>query len=310
MTLSKAVDIYIRTKREQGFDYDLAGAILNRFVRHVGDKHLSRISQAQVDSFLSNGGTCHVNTWVKRYRLVRAFLEHWRLRGQITTLPMPPARREMPRTFLPYIYTRSELRGILRATATAPWRLTRATSVDPITLRTFLLLLYGTGILLNEALALRRSDVDLRKDLVTLHRLGRSRCIPIGRDVHVLLSDYVKSRARRGDDTSLFFVNVGGKPIGYKALWYQYYRVCRRAGVVRRDGGRYHARICDLRFTFLVHRLTSWFKEGTDVERMLIPLSEYMGMTGSDSLEKYLAMTPERFRKQLRALSLRTNHER
>jgi integrase/recombinase XerD len=305
MKLSAAVEIYVRRKREQGLDYGLAAAILNRFVRHVGDKHLSRLSESEVDSFVSNGDTCHVNTWVKRYRLVRGFLEYWRLRGQIKTLPMPPIRREIPRTFLPYIYTRSELRRILRVTATAPWRLTRPTSVDPFTLRTFLLFLYGTGVLLNEALALRRSDVDLRRNLVTLRRVGKSRRIPIGHDVHALLSDYLNSSVRRGHETSALFVNVGAKPIGYKALWYQYYRVCRRAGVVRRDGGRYHARICDLRFTFLVHRLTSWFKQGTDVERMLIPLSEYMGMTGSDSLDRYLAMTPDRFRKQLRHLTVR-----
>ena len=37
---------------------------------------------------------------------------------------------------------------------------------------------------------------------------------------------------------------------------------------------------------------------------MLIPLSEYMGATGSNSLEKYLAMTPERFRKHLRKLKV------
>ena len=54
----------------------------------------------------------------------------------------------------------------------------------------------------------------------------------------------------------------------------------------------------------MVDRLTSWYREGTDVERMLIPLSEYMGATGSDSLEKYLAMTPERFRRHLRQLKI------
>lgn len=300
--LSKAVDIYVRRKREQGFDYGFAAAVLGRFVRRVGDKHLSWISEAQVGSFLSNGNTSNQNTWVKRYRLVRAFLEYWRLRGQIKNLPMPAPRREIPRTFLPYIYTRTELRRILRATATGPWRLTRPTSVDPFTLRTFLLFLYGTGILLNEAMALRCSDVDLKKDLITLRRVGKSRKIPIGRDVHNLLSGYLRSPVRRPHHNSTLFLNVGDRPIGYKALWYQYYRICRCAGVLRRDGGRYHARICDLRFTFLVHRLTSWYKHGADVERMLIPLSEYMGMTGSDSLEKYLAMTPERFRKHLRNL--------
>ena len=304
MKLSKAVDTYVRRKREQGFDYGLAAAILDRFVRHAGDRHLNRISKAQVGSFLSNGNTSNQNTWITRYRLVRAFLEYWRLRGQIKILPMPPPRREIPRTFLPYIYTRTELRRILRATATALWRPTRPTSVDSFTLRTFLLFLYGTGILLNEAMALLRSDVDLKRDLVTLRRVGKSRCIPIGRDVHKLLSDYLRSPVRRRHHNSTLFLNVGGEPIGYKALWYQFYRICRCAGVARHDGGRYHARICDLRFTFLVHRLTSWYKQGTDVERMLIPLSEYMGATGSNSLEKYLAMTPERFRKHLRKLKV------
>lgn len=305
MKLSQAVDTYVRRKREQGLDYGLAAAILDRFVRHVGDRHLNRISENQVASFLSNRNTSNQNTWISRYRLVRAFLEYWRLRGQIKNLPMPPPRREIPRTFLPYIYTRTELRRILRATATTPWRPTRPTSVDSFTLRTFLLFLYGTGILLNEAMALLRSDVDLKNDLVTLRRVGKSRRIPIGRDVHKLLSDYLRSAVRRRQHSSTLFLNVGGKPFGYKALWYQFYRICRCAGVARLDGGRYHARLCDLRFTFLVHRLASWYKQGMDVERMLIPLSEYMGATGSDSLEKYLAMTPERFRKQLRNLKLK-----
>jgi integrase len=217
---------------------------------------------------------------------------------------MPPPRREIPRTFLPYIYTRTELRRILRATATTPWRPTRPTSVDSFTLRTFLLFLYGTGILLNEAMALLRSDVDLKKDLVTLRRAGKSRCIPIGRDVHKLLSGYLRSPARRRRHNSTLFLNVGGEPIGYKALWYQFYRICRCAGVARRDGGRYHARICDLRFTFLVHRLALWYKQGTEVERMLVPLSEYLGQTAPDSMGKYLALTPERFRKHLHKLKL------
>jgi integrase/recombinase XerD len=151
---------------------------------------------------------------------------------------------------------------------------------------------------------LLRSDVDLKKDLLTLRRIGKSRCIPIGRDVHKLLSDYLRSPVRRQHHNGNLFLNVGGEPIGYMAFYNQFRRICRRAGVARRDGGRYQPRIRDLRFTFAVHRLTSWYKQGTDVERMLIPLSEYLGETGLDSMEKYLVLTPDRFRKQLRALSL------
>jgi len=182
-------------------------------------------------------------------------------------------------------------------------KLKRRTSVDSFTLCTFLRFLYGTGILLNEALGLLLSDVDLKKDLLTPHRLGKSRCIPIGRDVHNLLRDYLCSQVRRRQHNAILFLNVGGEPIGYKALWYQFRRMCRCAGVTRRDG-RYQPRMCDLRFTFVVHRLTSWYKQGADVERMLIPLSEYLGETGLNSMEKYLGLTPERFRKHLRQLSV------
>jgi integrase/recombinase XerD len=301
MKLSTAVDIYVQTKRDQGLHYAYTAAILDRFVRHVRNKHLNLIKEAHTSSFISNGNTSSDNTWISRYRLVRAFLEYWRLRGQMKTLPLPPRRREIPRTFLPYIYTRDELRRILRATPRTR-RYTRVTSVDSFTLRTFLRFLYGTGILLNEALALQCSDVDLKKDLLTLRRIGKSRCIPMGRDVHNLLRDYLYSPVRRRQHNARLFLNVGGEPIGYKALWYQFRRMCRCAGVARRDG-RYQPRMCDLRFTFVVHRLTSWYKQGTDVERMLIPLSEYLGETGLDSMEKYLGLTPERFRRQLHYLS-------
>jgi hypothetical protein len=37
---------------------------------------------------------------------------------------------------------------------------------------------------------------------------------------------------------------------------------------------------------------------------MLIPLSEYLGETGLESVQKYLGLTPERFRKHLRKLKL------
>ncbi len=303
MKLTKAIDIYVQRKREQGLHYGYTAAVLDRFVRHIGNKHLNRTTEADTSSFIGHKNTSSVHTWISKYKQIRAFLEYWRLRGRIKTLPLPPRRREIPRTFLPYIYTRAELRRILRATAlTRSYK--RRTLIDSFTLRTFLGFLYGTGVLVNEALALQRSDVDLKADLLTLRRVGKSRRIPIGHDVHNLLRSYLCSPVRRRQDNGTFFLNVGGEPLDYKGLWYEFRKTCRCAGVARRDGGRHHARICDLRFTFLVHRLTSWYKQGTDVERMLIPLCEYMGMNGSDSLAKYLALTPERFRKQLRKLKL------
>ena len=80
-------------------------------------------------------------------------------------------------------------------------------------------------------------------------------------------------------------------------------RLRRLSGIVRHDGPCYQPRLHDLRATFAVHRLTAWFKQGADLNRMLPALSAYLGQVGLGSTERYLSMTPERFRKQLVKLS-------
>ncbi len=59
----------------------------------------------------------------------------------------------------------------------------------------------------------------------------------------------------------------------------------------------------DLRHTFAVHRITSWIKHGAELNRMLPALAVYMGQSGLGSTERYLSLTPERFRTQLMKLS-------
>ena len=58
----------------------------------------------------------------------------------------------------------------------------------------------------------------------------------------------------------------------------------------------------DLRTTFAVHRLTTWLRQGADLNRLIPALSAYMGQCGLGSSERYLKLTPERFRTQLNRL--------
>ena len=49
--------------------------------------------------------------------------------------------------------------------------------------------------------------------------------------------------------------------------------------------------------------ITSWVKSGANLNRMLPALSVYMGQVGLASTERFLFLTPERFRKELDKLS-------
>ena len=59
----------------------------------------------------------------------------------------------------------------------------------------------------------------------------------------------------------------------------------------------------DFRASFAVHRIASWIKSGDDLNRMLPALAAYMGLVGLTATERYIALTPERFRKELNKLS-------
>lgn len=87
------------------------------------------------------------------------------------------------------------------------------------------------------------------------------------------------------------------------ALRVAFRKLRRLAGIQRYDGAIYQPRMYDLRATFAVHRLTSWLRQGADLNRLIPALSAYIGQCGLGSTERYLKLTPERFRNQLVKLS-------
>ena len=64
-------------------------------------------------------------------------------------------------------------------------------------------------------------------------------------------------------------------------------------------------RVCiRLRHAAAVNRLTSWYRRGADVQRLLPALSTWLGHAHLDGTQVYLSMTPE----LLQEASLRFDH--
>jgi integrase/recombinase XerD len=302
MTLFENTRSYVERKRSAGLTYVKSASILSAFCRQIGDVPLGCITPRQVEAFLGGPQTSTV-TWRQKYSLLKNFFEFWAARGGLQALPMPPIRPPCPQTFVPYVYSRTELGLLLRATRFSQKR--TVCMIEARTLRALLLFLYGTGAQTGEALKLLREKVDLKNGLVTLPsgRFNRVRRIPIGPDLHKVMRRYLQSTARKKIQCSNFFVTRDGKALNVNTLSKSFQRLRRIAGIARHDGARYQPRMHDLRHTFAVHRLTAWFKQKADLNRMLPALAAYMGQVGLGSTEKYLSMTPERFRKQLVTLS-------
>ena len=303
MRLNQAVHAYVEHKQANGVGFSKGAQCLRSFLHHVGNKPLDAIHERHTLSFLDGPLTSTV-TWRSKHGLLRHFFMYWVTRSDLIGVPLPPIRPPVAQTFVPYIYSRAELRRIFAATRVSQSR--DACRLDARTLRTLLLFLYGTGALVGEARHLRLQDIDFRRRKINIRsgRFNRSREIPIGPDLYKILRAYSVAihKAKVGKAT-YFFISKDRAQMNETTLAKSFQRLRIIAGIKRSDGSQYQPRLHDLRHTFAVHRTTSWFKHGADLNRMMPALSAYLGQVGLASTERYLAMTPERFRAQLDLLS-------
>lgn len=204
--------------------------------------------------------------------------------------------------FVPYIYTRAEIRSLLRTT-----RISQKGShfISSETLRTILLTLYGTGALVSEVVSLRIGDLDSKRHQLQLpgNRRTNERCVPINSDFYHHLRDFSLTGRNDGFSPAILFRTIDGRAVDTNHLCHIFKRLREAARVLGRDDRRRPPHMKDFRATFAVHRLVSWIKQGADLNRMIPALSTYMGYPELAATEKYLAFAPERFREQLNQLS-------
>ena len=124
----------------------------------------------------------------------------------------------------------------------------------------------------------------------------KSRLVPIHPDLTKVLRDYARWRAAThpsAGTTSTFFLSKQGEAVHRCSLASAFKRLREYAGVRRSDGGRFQPRLHDLRHAFAVHRLTEWYRQGADVQRLVYHLSVYLGHARLAHTQVYLTMTPE-----------------
>jgi integrase len=251
-----------------------------------------------VAAFLAGTGPV-TNAWHVRYAALKGLFRFAAGRGHLGKVPLPTdLPRRLP-TLVPYIYSREEIRRLLDAIPSFR-RLPRR--IEPPTMRAILLAVYGAGLRRKEVLDLSLADVDLPNSLLTIRdtKFFKSRLVPISRDLTGVLSDYARWRGARhpaAGVASCFFLDRDGAPLCWWPLHHAFDRLRRHVGVRRSDGGRYQPRLHDHRHTFAVHRLTEWYRQGADVQRLVYHLSVYLGHARLAETQVYLTMTPELMRQ-------------
>jgi integrase/recombinase XerD len=195
----------------------------------------------------------------------------------------------------PIFYNPDELQRLINPTAPDQIGFRK---LEPHTLRAVLLLLYGAGLRIGEAVALTLKDVDLFDTVITIHdtKFHKTRLVPIGLKLNQAMAQYAAQRKKAGHSQNAdarFFVLRRGAPLSVQIVEQAFTRLRRYSGVGRADGARYQPRLHDMRHSFCVHRLTSWYQQGAEVQKLLPHLATYLGHVSIAATQVYLTMTPE-----------------
>ncbi|MEF8722546.1 MAG: tyrosine-type recombinase/integrase [Candidatus Accumulibacter delftensis] len=218
MTLSAQVSMYIAHKRALGYKFETEEAIFKSFCRTVGEGPLASVEGKSVLAFLNGNGPVSAY-WVKKYHVLSGFYRFALARGLVSSVPLPYSlpRLDAP-VFVPYIYSHDELKRLLDA---VPIACTGRAPIDAYVFRALLLLLYGAGLRISEAVSLNIADVDLEQARLIVRgtKFYKSRLVPLGKDLTHVMSEYVGKRNDRhsgGADTP-FFCFRNGAPLSKSA---------------------------------------------------------------------------------------------
>jgi integrase len=290
--LAGSLQGYIALRRASGYRPEPARKLLEGFVAYLEARGEQTVS---VDAALAWAAdpAKSPSSCAERLTAVRGFARY--LRSFDDAHQVPP-RSLLPlggQRRVPYRLSPAEvvtLMGAARRLVPRPFGAAMETLIG---------LLATTGLRPGEAYALGRGDVDFEAPAVAVgaYKPGGCRILPLHPSAAEALRSYASERDKALAGSAKFFAFCGERPGA------TFSHLLEHAGVAAPPGRR-PPRLYDLRHSFAVSTLVSWYGQGADVRPRLPVLSAYMGHKKPKETYWYLQAAPELMALAARRLEL------
>jgi integrase/recombinase XerD len=292
--LKQALKDYLCIRPSLGFRLRLPGSLLRSFVAFLKASGASYITTELALRWATQPTPAQPATWAARLGMVRRFATWLRATEPRTEIPPVRLLQYRYRRKTPHIYSDAEIGKLLHCTQ----RLRSRKGLRAHTFTTLFALLVVTGMRVNEAVGLDRSDVDLSLGILQIRRtkFGKSRHVPIHPSTVAALKRYAEVRDRlfAAPLTPAFFVSEDGRRITDWKARYTFAKLSQRIGLRAWVKGHGRGpRLHDMRHRFAARTLVHWYRAGLDVERELPKLSTYLGHVHVNHTFWYLEAVPE-----------------
>jgi integrase/recombinase XerD len=289
--LSVHAEEYLRLRRTLGHDLTDAHRLLPRFVAYLDAVGVSTVTVETALSWAQQPDA-HQGTsvWARRMTVARGFARH--MAGIDARTEIPPVglvtfrQRRRP----PFIYSTADIAALMTHAREMIPNPLRAAAVE-----TLIGLLGATGMRVGEAIGFQRGDVDSADGIIMVRdsKFGKSRLVPLQPSTLDALAAYAQHRDQvlPHPKSSTFFLSTAGTAVLPADFGKTFRRLLQRTGIGA-DAPR-APRVHDVRHSFAVNTLTSWYRNGDNVEARLAALATYLGHKDPISTYWYLSAVPE-----------------
>lgn len=290
--LRNAIDDYLALRRSLGFKLRAHEPLLAGFVSYLEREGLDTVTTRAALAWATSPAAAGPSWWHQRLAVVRGFAEYLQVFDQCCEvppkhlLPRPTGRRS------PWLLSREDAAVLMGAARRLVPELRAATYETAIGL------LSVTGMRPGEILRLDRGHVDLSASVIRVEdsKSGKSRQVPI----HPTTVDALGVYARRRDElcpqpqSQSFFVSRAGRRVAHATLDKTLARLISDIGL---DSnllpGQRRPRAHDLRHSFAVRTLISFYEDGGDIEGRVPALSTFLGHANPAATYWYLSASSE-----------------
>jgi integrase/recombinase XerD len=306
--LSELMGQFIDEKQAYGYQYKRESQEilkLDRFLCQIG-LHSIELPRDIVDQWTAKRDYEKPSNQRLRIIRIRQFALYLCRQGIDAYVPESTKASIKGTYFIPYIFSQQQINNILQAADQTP-----PDSRSPIrhlVMPEVFRLLYCCGMRVSEVVRLKFSDVNLTDGILTIlkTKFNKDRLVPLAPTMTVRLRRYA-SILGRGDASSIFFPKFDGTPYNKETVYCFFRQLLWKCNIPHGGRGK-GPRLHDLRHSFAVHRLESWYRQGADLGVKLPLLATYMGHKNLVSTQWYLRLTPEIFPNIVKQLEQFAGH--
>jgi integrase len=275
---------FVALKRAGGAAFETPTKLLAQFDRFIGSPSRPPLRRGDLVRYLASLAPLFPRSRENAICVAWAALAHAQRHGaRVELLARPPAPSGSLRKRRVRIVTPAEFERIFAAAE----RMAPILGLRAATTSTLIGLLYTTGLRIGEARSLDVADLDVAAAILTVRRgkFGKSRLLPIRESTLRALQRYLAHPRRRvGAEGSLpLFVSGRRRRLSHSSALQNFRLACRLAGLVPP-----YPRLHDLRHSFAVGRVATWYEHGRDVDALLPILSTYLGHVSVENTRAYL----------------------